>query len=348
LIGSNVPSDVTGTPYPEFRIRFYDQNNQNLTIKVDYEVGEETGTGIGAFVVGSGCNFSVFTQTLSTLGGVTVNGIYVFSGTMKKRGIVDGHISNFMVDDKGDPNNDLIANGQGRVFKDQDKFSPMHGEADAFYSKLPDCPCNWSEVEDGKAEMCGTWDKSAAADQTYHYGATNEARWMPDQSGESGQQCTYDSSGKLITGGLAAGTPDKVSPSVANFLDHNSFDMVPWGEFAYCVTCDESDAVSCSEYLAQWKPNNRKNCTANVINGIDHLSFMIGNMNCKKVTLLFKTIEVSSVASAELKGFMKGQLNYTPLPANLKAALIIVKDFECGAGNTDACNVLTGVINYMP
>jgi hypothetical protein len=30
------------------------------------------------------------------------------------------------------------------------------------------------------------------ANQDYHYGATYEVRWVPEDNDEPGQQCTYD------------------------------------------------------------------------------------------------------------------------------------------------------------
>ena len=47
----------------------------------------------------------------------------VYSGTLEPDGIRNLQRSVFMVDDKGDPNDDYIENGQGRLVKDGDGFS---------------------------------------------------------------------------------------------------------------------------------------------------------------------------------------------------------------------------------
>lgn len=59
----------------------------------------------------------------------------------------------------------------------------------------------------------------------------------------SGQQCTYDKSGKLIPPNQpGAGTPDFVSPTV-NGEEHEFFDVFSWTK------------LSLSEYNSVWKPN---------------------------------------------------------------------------------------------
>jgi hypothetical protein len=84
-----------------------------------------TGTGKGAFISGSGNNFSVFMQVTYTASGQSADMVEIFSGTMTSTGIKDLYDGLFMVDDHGDPGNLWIANGQGRIFYDSDGMSPF-------------------------------------------------------------------------------------------------------------------------------------------------------------------------------------------------------------------------------
>jgi len=118
----------------------------------------------------------------------------------------------------------------------------------ATFDGLPDCPCKFDE--DLKDEGDGTWSANFNSNW-FHPGASKEMRWTP-LNGGPGQQCTYDAEGNLITGGLAAGTPDKHSPS-SNILGHTAHDVAPL--FAY----------SCKQYFSVFPPNNGKKCGANII-----------------------------------------------------------------------------------
>lgn len=87
---------------------------------------------------------------------------------------------------------------------------------------LPDCPCE-IDVSDPSSPKytCGTdkdkWKSIETRDQgprtwePYHPKAQYQLR-SKSQGDGSGQQCTYDQNGKLITGGESAGTPDRVTP----------------------------------------------------------------------------------------------------------------------------------------
>lgn len=75
---------------------------------------------------------------------------------------------------------------------------------------LTPCPCTYSDaVSRGKTSSPypkGEW-KDFKVLQTFHYGASKEVRWTPDELNKPGQQCTYDNQGNLITSGIAAGSP---------------------------------------------------------------------------------------------------------------------------------------------
>ncbi|MCX6321955.1 MAG: hypothetical protein NTX93_09185 [Bacteroidia bacterium] len=129
LKNSNIPNDYAfGTTFYPLNFRFYNRDNNTLSVKFDFaEIGSGggTGTGKGAFISGSGNNFSVFLQVNYTASGQTCDMIEVFSGTMTSTGIRDLYFALFMVDDHGDPAGIWIANGQGRVFYDSDGMSDI-------------------------------------------------------------------------------------------------------------------------------------------------------------------------------------------------------------------------------
>lgn len=124
LIDSNRPGDSPGYKFADYSVTFSDQDNENLTIKVDYVNGPESGKGIGSFIVGEGRKFSVFVEVHSEYtGGATAKLAHVISGTLADNGIEDLHFANFMIDNHGNPQGVWIENGEGRVSYDRDGFS---------------------------------------------------------------------------------------------------------------------------------------------------------------------------------------------------------------------------------
>lgn len=124
LLDSNRPDDSPGDLFSDTELNFAEQNNQNLAVMVDFISGDQVGTGIGSFIVGEGCQFSVFVEVLVTnLSGAEAQTVKVISGCLDENGISDLFTAIFMIDDNGDPNNEFIENGEGRVFHDEDGFS---------------------------------------------------------------------------------------------------------------------------------------------------------------------------------------------------------------------------------
>ncbi|KAF0200028.1 MAG: hypothetical protein FD170_3822 [Bacteroidetes bacterium] len=120
---SNVPSDYPGLTFANYRVTFYDQNNDNLSIKMNYLNGPESGTGLGGFIVGTNNSFTVFTEVNSTYSGYEASLVQVISGTLTPTGIEDFFYANFMLDNFGNPGGVWIANGEGCVIYDSDGFS---------------------------------------------------------------------------------------------------------------------------------------------------------------------------------------------------------------------------------
>ncbi|HBG23885.1 MAG: hypothetical protein A2X17_07105 [Bacteroidetes bacterium GWF2_41_61] len=131
LKNSNITNDwANGTRFNDLRIRLYDQNNTNLTIKyedvsINYTTGAQTGTssGTSAFIVGNGNLFTVFVRVISTRPtGESAELVYIVSGSMAGVNISALHWANFMLNNNG-YTTIYMANGSGRVFYDLDGLS---------------------------------------------------------------------------------------------------------------------------------------------------------------------------------------------------------------------------------
>ena len=124
LYKSNIPSDYDGMTFADFDVTFYDFNSEDLSVKISYVNGPESGNGIGAYIMGSKNDFTVVVQMHSTYSnGDSATLDMVLSGTLTSDGIKDFYYANFMIDNNGNPNGVWIDNGQGRVIYDQDGFS---------------------------------------------------------------------------------------------------------------------------------------------------------------------------------------------------------------------------------
>lgn len=124
LQSSNFDDVAPGRSFSDEIVAFTDYDPGTLTLKVNSEQANTTGEGFGSFIAGEDNNFTIYVRidrvdenghkTLST---------DVYSGTLSSNGITDLYRSAFMVDDGGDPDDDLIENGEGRLFRDDDGFS---------------------------------------------------------------------------------------------------------------------------------------------------------------------------------------------------------------------------------
>ncbi len=124
LKSSNVPNDYDpGYQFADITIHFYEQNDEDLTIKYDYINGIETGVGQGGFIVGDDNNFSVFLGVEVEISGYSSDVVIVLSGTMGTDGIENLYFANFMVDNFGNPGGVFIPDNTGRIVYDSDGFS---------------------------------------------------------------------------------------------------------------------------------------------------------------------------------------------------------------------------------
>jgi hypothetical protein len=113
-----------GHQFADIYVTFSEQNNDDLTVKVSYVNAGLSGEGTGAYIIGEGDKFSVFVESINIHENkVQTKTAEVYSGTITNTGIKNLYSALFMIDDGGDPYNDLIGNGQGRLFYDSDGFS---------------------------------------------------------------------------------------------------------------------------------------------------------------------------------------------------------------------------------
>jgi len=124
LKGSNISTDVIGFKFADNYLKLYNQNNNSLTINVDYKNGNESGKGIGSFIVGKFSSFSIFSEIKVVKNGKIAKTVYIYSGTIADDGIENLHIAGFMVDNNGN-SPPFIKNGNGRVFYDSSGFSEI-------------------------------------------------------------------------------------------------------------------------------------------------------------------------------------------------------------------------------
>ncbi|CAH1001750.1 hypothetical protein LEM8419_02656 [Neolewinella maritima] len=360
LKSSNHPGDFPGKLFKDYVVTFEEQNNERHEVKVTYTNGNESGKDVGSLISGTGCQFSVYIEfDSSRIGNATARVVHVLSGTMTDAGIQGFHYANFMVDDRSDPTGVFIENGQGRVILDQDGDSPRQGsDQPVWYDRLPDCPCELTDAIDGKVENCGRWQVCPEASQEFHYGATHEIRWIPDESRAPGQQCTYDADRRLITGGLAAGSPDKTSPrscgeftwSLKAVCDHYAQDVIPWGatnaKGELCLSTS-TRPVTCEQYLRDWPANRGDGCQENVIAGIAHITRMVRTMHCDDVTTLLRSVASSEVLPQSTKDFIAGK-DVSP-PDDLRAELQAHLDAQiCERINTEAvCRIIERAIRNL-
>ncbi len=125
LKNSNRPEDNIGEQYADLKVRFSGQNNDELTVFLDYENGPEVGEGLGGFIVGTDNKFSVFAELTISYAGQTATTVSVVSGSIASGGIENLHYAIFMIDNYGNPGGNFIDIGDGRIFYDSEGFSPI-------------------------------------------------------------------------------------------------------------------------------------------------------------------------------------------------------------------------------
>ena len=353
LIGTNIPTDVIGQQHCDLKVTFDRPCPDNLTIQYAYEGCDESANDLGAYIVGSDGNFSVFLETRvrHTNGSGAQKGC-VISGTIHPDGLADLVMANWMLDNEGNPTGVWIENGQGRVIHDQDGISEhttggnTGGGGGAWHELLPDCPCTLAEARQLTVTTCpdpiGHWDVCWSPFlSTYHFGASDEVRWFPQRAGDPGQQCCYDEDGNLITAGIAAGSPDKVSPgsSFPPLGEHMEKDVKPW------------ERIPCTQYLRDWPANqgNDPGCPKREVSGISHMSRLVGTMTCEQVTALLKRASSDNNTPAGLADYLLGRPHQLTSDAQILQRLQTWQTTVCSGWwqDTDFCEALAIAITNM-
>ena len=117
--GGFYPGDQVTSSY----IRFYNQDMVYNTLDIDEKEGSSTSTGTGAFISGTGNNFSAFFNTTGVSSGISTKTALVISGTKVANGIANLRYAFVMVEKGSDPDHILMDEGVFRVFEDGDKLS---------------------------------------------------------------------------------------------------------------------------------------------------------------------------------------------------------------------------------
>ena len=130
---STVPNEtVAPDGFNDYKLRVYNQNSKQLTAALDTKsVSKSTGnvsstaTGQGTYLSGRGNFFSLFVilEGKRTNNNTRSRTLEVYSGELTATGIRNLESTLFMLEDYGDPNNDLIPVDTGRAFKDNDGSS---------------------------------------------------------------------------------------------------------------------------------------------------------------------------------------------------------------------------------
>lgn len=129
---------------------------------------------------------------------------------------------------------------------------------------LPACPCFYpvnlpynENIFDEANNRYFSWRDASATNERldiYKPGAANCIRSLLSEHSSTlaAQHCCYDNSMRLITRGVAAGTPNLISPEISPEL-HHKVDVLPW------IMCKGD----WTRYNQVRPPNNSNNCAVN-------------------------------------------------------------------------------------
>jgi len=104
-------------------IRFSNQNTTFNTLDFESYTTTSSAEGSGAFISGSGNNFTAYFSTIGESHGISTKTALVISGTKTSSGISNLYYAFVMVQKGDDPSNTLMEEGVYRIFKDEDGLS---------------------------------------------------------------------------------------------------------------------------------------------------------------------------------------------------------------------------------
>jgi hypothetical protein len=243
-------------------------------------------------------------------------------------------------------NDSLMKGAEGVTFKKENLFAG-----------IPDCPCRYDDllIQQNKktSNPEGQWSNCGTASQAFHYGAAFEVRWYPTGNNptKQGQQCTYDKDRKLITSGIAAGSPDRISPKACGniigdigasfnltcriFSNHCEQDVLPWRE------------IPCEQYLRTWSYSKVPCGGTNPVNDIQQILSMVKGMTCEQITYFLQGIDNPlSKTPKEIVDFFHKPSN--KVPANLRNELTKVATNCLFAGLRKEYDAVQKVIANIP
>lgn len=125
----------TGDYFADYRFRFRNQDNDKLTISLDYKAlsAADSASGVGSFIAGNDNSFTVFVNIHGVAEEISYAQIGFYSGIKTENGI-DHFQTGFYLTEKGpDPSNKIVAVGSSRIFNDEDEQS----ETNAVYRPAP-------------------------------------------------------------------------------------------------------------------------------------------------------------------------------------------------------------------
>lgn len=125
LIGSSQSKDQIGKEYSSEYQKYSNQDMTKNTIDMVRMTVTETewAKGSGAFISGSGNNFTIYFDQVGESSGILVKQAYIVSGTKTSNGIKN-LTTGFIMKEKGpDPDHKLVDVGTYRFFKDKDGMS---------------------------------------------------------------------------------------------------------------------------------------------------------------------------------------------------------------------------------
>ena len=133
----------------------------------------------------------------------------------------------------------------------------------AIFDELPDCPCEIPLDCSGKPTNEQVADGWTEASETIHAGGAWEIRkWGGSLFPPAGQQCLFDSEGKLINIGSSPGTPDYFYPWLTGsplWIGHAFFDWLPWKLNTLTLGNEVAEQIDHRRH----PPNQGKDCDGN-------------------------------------------------------------------------------------
>lgn len=112
--------NTAGEIYDDYKIRFSQQDNTQLSIRVDRkDVGSDSdyaSDSVATFISGNGNYFTVFAQEKGVESGVAYTSLGIYSGQITSSGIVGFQLAHYLKSKDPDPGNVLISVGSTRIF----------------------------------------------------------------------------------------------------------------------------------------------------------------------------------------------------------------------------------------